>query len=492
VTPAGRRDLVLTIDGGGSAVKAGVVAPDGRLLSLARRETEAIHRGPRLAELDPDAWLAAAVEAAHDAVAAAGAPASAYRGITGCAMRIPFVLVGAAGEPVAPGVLNLDDRGAPFLDEVREALGPDRLYRLTGHWPNAQLGLPKLLWFARTEPAVWARVRRVLQLHDWLLYRLCGVAASEPSSASMGQLLEVAARAWATELLDRLGIEPALFPPLHDAGCELGGLDGRFADAIGLAAGTPVHVGGGDTHVAALGAGGAVPGRIAVVAGSTTPLQLAAAEPRTDPESAPLVSAHLRPGLWALETNPGLTGMAYTWLARLRRELGGGGDGYGGLDALAARAPLGANGLLVTAGNPGWGEEAWRRVPPLAVVNLSPRHTAGDLARATLECSCYAVGANLAPLEALAGRREPIVLTGGASRSELYAQMLADVLDRAVEVPAAPEPALLGGARLVLGDGALAAPPPPRLYSPEPERHRRYREHAERYAATFDALRPAA
>lgn len=496
MSAAGADGLVLTIDSGGSAVKVGIVsASSGRLVALARREVVASYRAPRFAEFDPEDWWACVVAACRDAVVSAGAPAGAYLGLTCSAMRIPFVLLDATGEPVAPGVLNLDDRGGAYLDEVRGALGAERLYRLTGHWSNAKFGLPKLLWFARTQPSIWARVRHVLQLHDWLLYRLCGVMTSEPSSASMGQLLDVAGRTWATELLDALNIELELFPPLRDAGAQLGGLDGGVAAAIGLVAGTPVHVGGGDTHVAALGVGGAEPGRVTVVAGSTTPLHLAAGEPRCDGELTPLVSAHLRPGLWALETNPGMTGMAYTWLRRLKRELAeSDGAGYEELDALASQAPLGSNDLLVTAANPGWGEDAWDRVPPVALVNVSPHHSAGDVARAMLECSCYAVRSNLVPLEALAGgRTERVILTGGASRSPLYAQMLADVLDRTLQVPAVPEPAMLGGARLVLGDAAPEdAIDEPRVYAPDGARHRRYRGHAERYDAVYDALRAVA
>ena len=70
----------------------------------------------------------------------------------------------------------------------------------------------------------------------------------------MAQLLDVSARRWSTGVLDAAGIDPERMPPLIDAGAVAGGLASDVAASVGLTAGTPVHVGGGDTHVSALGA----------------------------------------------------------------------------------------------------------------------------------------------------------------------------------------------------------------------------------------------
>jgi xylulokinase len=261
-------DLVLTVDGGGSAVKATVYSVAARSpVAAATREVVADYPGDGLAEFDTAAWWPEVVGAIRDAVEAAGRPASGYLGITCTGMRIPFVLVDERGEALAPCVLNLDRRGQAHLPEVREALGPDALYRLTGHWANGKFGLPKLLWYRRERPAVWRRVRRVLQFHDWLVHGLSGAVVSEPSSAGMSQLVDVRRRDWATELLDALDLDRDLFPALLDGGAPAGGLRPDVARATGLTAGTPVHAGAGDTHLAVLGAGATEPGTAAIVGG---------------------------------------------------------------------------------------------------------------------------------------------------------------------------------------------------------------------------------
>jgi sugar (pentulose or hexulose) kinase len=488
-------DLVLTIDAGGSGVKVTVFsAANARLLACVRGEYRASFPEPGRAEFDPAAWWMVIVEACRDAVEQAGAPPRDYAGLTCTGMRAPFVLVNGAGEHVAPGVLVPDRRGAPYLEVIERTIGRELLYERTGHWLSSRFGLAKLLWFARAAPRVFARARHVLQLHDWLVLRFSGAIVSEPSSASMSQLLDIKRRAWASDLLGELGLSDALLPPLLDAGTPVGGLLPHVAEELGLLAGTPVHTGGGDTHISALGMCAVEDGAIAIVAGSTTAIQLSGDVVPPGGEEAPLVSAHLRPGRFALETNAGETGVIYRWLAELASgddADGRGSVGVAALERLACAAPLGARELLVTAARPRWGEAAWSRLAPVTLFGLRPEHSLGDLARAAIECATYATAAAVGVLVAL---RQPapvrVRATGGASRSALWAQVLADVLGRDVEVADIVEPSAIGGAQLVCPSaerdwGAIV---PTRSFEPQPERHARYAAHAARYRDVFARL----
>jgi sugar (pentulose or hexulose) kinase len=333
----------------------------------------------------------------------------------------------------------------------------------------------------------------VLQLHDWLVTRLSGALVSEPSSASMSQLLDIRRRDWARDVLDDLGLCGLPLPPLIDAGTPAGGLEPRVAAEVGLLAGTPVHAGGGDTHVSALGVGAVDDGAIAVVAGTTTAIQLTEKQIPGPLEEAPLVSAHLRPGRLALETNAGETGVIYRWLAELGAERGGfaAGDGLATLERLAEAAPLGARDLLVTAARPRWGEIAWGRLAPVTVFGVRAEHTLGDLARAAIECATYSTATAIGVLASLR-RGEPLRVraTGGASRSALWAQTLADVLGRPVEVADVAEPSAKGGARLVCpGTGReWETLVPMRSFEPDAQRHDRYVAHAARYRDVFARL----
>jgi sugar (pentulose or hexulose) kinase len=321
-------------------------------------------------------------------------------------------------------------------------------------------------------------------MHDWLLARLCGVVASEPSSASMSQLLDVSRRVWSQSVLEAAGIDAERLPTLRDAGAVAGGLREELAGEVGLAPGTPVHVGGGDTHVAALGAGAVEPGSTVVVAGTTTPMHLTTGEPALDLAVRPLVSAHLRPGLFAAETNVSTSGSMLRWLRDLT------GQDYAALEAQAEAAPLGARDLQLAVANPEWGERAWSQVPPGSLVGLTPNHSVGDVARAAYESATHAIAIDLERLDALAPRPGlPVRFTGGGAQSPFAAQLLADVSGREVVVPEVGNAAALGGAALIAGDGP--APANERRYAPDGARHEAYRPYRDRYADTFARLRRA-
>jgi xylulokinase len=480
--------LAATIDAGGSGVKIGVVCTRSwRLVADVRREYRPTSRAPGLLEWDPAAWWRTIVGALADAVAAAGEPASSYLGITCTAMRIPFVLVDEALEPVAPGVLVPDRRGALHAGALRDEIGSDALYRATGHWAAFHFGLPKLVWYVRERPALWERTRWVLQMHDWLLARLCGRVASEPSSASMSQLLDVSQRTWSRPVLAAAGVDAARLPSLLDAGTVAGGLREELAAEVGLAPGTPVHVGGGDTHVAGLGAGAVVEGSTVVVAGTTTPMHLTTGEPALDLAVRPLVSAHLRPGAFAAETNVSTSGSMLRWLRDLT------GQGYEALEAQADAAPLGARDLQLAVANPEWGEQAWSQVPPGSLVGLTPNHSVGDVARAAYESATHAIAIDLERLDTLAPQAGlPVLLTGGGAQSPFAAQLLADVSGREVVVPAVGNASAIGGAALIAGHGPEAdVAPASRRFVPDDARHEAYRPYRDRYADTFARLRTA-
>jgi sugar (pentulose or hexulose) kinase len=373
------------------------------------------------------------------------------------------------------------------LEEAREAVGADALYATTGHWSAPHFGLPKLLWYVRERRELWKRTRWVLQFCDWLLERLCGVVASEHSSASMSQLLDVSSREWATAVLDATGIDADRLPPLRAAGSLAGGLRPDVARRVGLLPGTPVHVGGGDTHLASHGAGALERDSVTVVAGTTTPIMLATVRPLLDPHVRPLVSVHVVPGRWAAETNVGTSGAMLRWLRDLSAR------DYDALDALASASPLGARGAFVCAANPEWGPAEWADVPPISLVGVGPAHGVGELARAVLESSAHAVACNLSRLESLVDEpRAEIALTGGGGRSPFAAQVLADVLGRRVVVPELESAAAIGGAMLVAGLERAPVATPTAIYEPDAELHGAYAPLTRRYAEVFAGLRGTA
>jgi sugar (pentulose or hexulose) kinase len=474
-------NLVAGLDFGGSSLKAWVAdLATGVVRAAATVSTATDRPRPYAAEFSAGTWWTAAGSAMREAVAKAGADPSDYVAVTATSLRQGFVLTDGERE-LAPGVLNSDRRGRDHLDRLRREIGVEPLYALTGHWPAPELTLPKLLDVEARQPELWAAARTMLFVHDWALWRLSGVATTEVSYASAGQMADVGGRAWAVDLLDALGLGTHLLAPLVEAATVVGVLTD---ESLGLPSGIPVVAGGGDAQVAAMGAGGMAPGTVSVVAGSTTPLQAAVAEFPIDPQRHPWVSTHLRQDLWAAETNAGYTGMNFGWLATTT------GRSVADLAALADTSVPGARGITATIASPVWSEEVWARKPPSTVVGFTMAHSLADVARAFVEAHAYGVRANLEDLERAVGSPfDRVLLTGGPARSERFRQLVADVCGRTLTVPDVADSAAAGGTALVaraLGAEHVPEHPPPVEVAPEPDDA--YEEGHQRYLAVYRAL----
>ena len=421
--------LAAGVDVGGSSVKAWVHEVGGGLRAAVTVATTSDRPSVGRVEFDPDAWEQAVRSALQQVVVQAGE--GEWLGVTVSSLRQGFVLLGADGRHLGPGVLNSDRRGAPYVEVLADRQA------LTGHWPAPELTLPKLLAVRAEEPDRWASTRRVLFVHDWLVWRLCGTQATEASYACAGGMADVAQRSWATGLLEDCGVGTDRLAPVVEAGTCLGELGAGWA----LPEYLPVVAGCGDTQLAAASAGGLADAVLTVVAGSSTPVQAATAQPVVDPLGRPWVSTHAAVDLWAVEGNAGYPGTFSGWWDETVAGPTPAADDPGGL------APAeDSGGVVAVTATPYWSQQTWQRRPPWSLVGISPGTTGAHVRRALLEAHAFSVAGGIEDLERVLGPSRALVVTGGAGPT--LAPVLAAVLGRDVLLADEGGPAA-AGTRLV-------------------------------------------
>ncbi|HEY8122291.1 MAG TPA: NAD(P)-dependent oxidoreductase [Myxococcota bacterium] len=433
--------------GGGSARALALNAETGAQHAAARAWP-----APLGAEIELEAAFATLAAAAREAVARAGAGAR-FLGVAATALRFGSALLARDGR-VLLGASNKDARGLAQSFALAAADGA-ALQARTGHWPMPVLPLARYAALRAGAPGLWSEVAHALALSDWLAFRLCGELACEYSQAGASGLLDLAAGRWAGDLAERVGLREAQLPPLRASGERLGALSASAAQALGLAPGVAVAVGGADTQCALLGLGVVAVGETGAVCGTTLPLQRVIAAGCTDPDGRVWRAPHVVPGLWVAECNAGPAGEALEWLGRaLFPEAP---SGAARALAEATEAEPGAAGMLSTFG----AQIADARALALPLGDLTLTHLLGApergrarMLRAVVEGIAYAARANLETLDALApaAGEGALALGGGLARSTLFAQCVADVTGRAVARGAAEASAL--GAALCAGAGA--------------------------------------
>lgn len=464
----------LGIDVGTSVTKAVLVAESGVLLGVEAADTHVTSPRAGWFEEDPDEVFASVATVVRNLVDRTGVRPAAV-GITG--QGDGLWLGDDGGRPVRPAVSWMDSRAADILTGWQgDGLVDDAFHR-TGNVMFPGSAGPLLAWFAAHEPESLLAAATAGYCKDLLMQRLTGVRATDASDASL-PFLDPMTRTYDTELLDRLGLADVahLLAPVHEP-LPVGELGRGAADALGLAAGTPVTCGPFDLPACAAGAGLSTAGAGLVTIGTTLACQVLVESVDLVGEPAGMTLATGTPGRW-LRAMPAMVGTAaLDWL------LGIVGQRHTNLDTVLGESPLGANGVTCLPYFSPAGERAPFLAPQARASfdRLSMQTSTADLVRATCEAIAYVARQCF---EA-AGLDGEVAACGGGAGSAAWLQLFADVLGRPVHVAPRPETgargAVVGAVRALGHDVDLTAlTASEHVVVPDPARVRRY---AQEYAA---------
>jgi xylulokinase len=226
---------------------------------------------------------------------------------------------------------------------------------------------------------------------------------------------------------------------------------------------TQVVLGCGDEMAATLGAGVVDPGVVCDVMGTAEPVCAVVPEPALDPGAVTELHPHAVPGGWLME-NPGwLSGGAYRWFrdelgsAEIARAAATGGDVYELLNAVAAEAPPGADGVLWIPALAGATAPEWNVRARAGWFGLTAAHGRRHLARALLEGNAFALRDVLEAIRSAGHPPEQIVCVAGGARGDLLRQIRANVTGLPVTRPEDVETTARGAAMLAAAGAGLHA-----------------------------------
>jgi len=251
---------------------------------------------------------------------------------------------------------------------------------------------------------------------------------------------------WSPELCGLLDLDPGMLPQVLPAESVCGPVRPEAAAASGLTAGTPVVIGGADSAAEACGVGAIEPGQAVVKLGTSVCFNLITREPLPSPVS--LTYRHLPAGRGFTVTATNCGTATLRWL---RKTFFGAERSFEEITALAARAPVGSEGLLFHPYLMGERTPYWDPSLRGDFLGISTHHRPEHFARAILEGVCFSVRDCA---EAVAGLGQVVTertLLGGGSRSGLWSQIVCDVLGRPLRRPAMDDAAY--GAALLAGVG---------------------------------------
>ena len=458
-------DHVLGVDIGTQSTKALLVDGQGRVVAQRAKGYAPDTPRPLWAEQWPSVWLDAVTECIAACVAE-GPPGASVRAL--CVSSLyggSGIPVDEALEPLHPCLIWMDRRAEAEVAWVRRTVDLDRLRAVTGNGVDSYYGFTKMLWLRGNRPEVWRRTRYLLPPNSYVAAVLTGEVAVDHSSAgNIGGIYDMAARGWSREMLDALGIPAAMLPErLVSCSDVVGGLLPGWASRLGLAAGTPVVAGGVDAAVATFAAGATRAGQHVAMIGTSMCWGHIAPEVDADRGlvSMPNVvnghrDAYVFGGAMA-------AGASVAWFrdqfcgAEARDARENGGDVLQRLDAAAQAVPEGAEGVVFLPYLMGERSPVWDGRASGAFVGLSLYHRRAHMYRAVLEGVGFALRHNIEAAGDAGALDRRLVVVGGAARSDLWMQVIADITGLPVLTIDEEVEAALGAALLAaLGTGMVA------------------------------------
>ena len=434
--------MLLGVDIGSSGVKAILLDPARGIVARRSYGVALYSEHPGWAEADTDEWWLALTSLVPLLLEDAGVTNDDVAALAVTGMVPAVVLLDDQGRVLRRAILQNDARATREIDEIRSTLGSFDLLAQSGSVLTQQSVAPTALWLARHEPEVWRRATSVRGSYDWLAAMLGAADHVEENWALESGLYDMDL----TPIVTVLEASGVTWPTLLEAcapGTAVGAVSPAAAEATGLRAGTSIVVGGADHVLSAYGAGLVDEGDCLIKLGGSG--DILAVSDRVFLDERLYLDRHPVPGKWLPNGCMATSGSLLRWEQSMFDDVS--------LVELDAAAQSSAPGALLTL--PYFlGEKTPLHDPDLrgVMVGMNLATTRGDIHRSFLEAIAYGFRSHFDVFaeDGLTLRRTTV--TNGGSKSRLWREILADVLNRDL-VSITDHPGAAYGAAVIAGIG---------------------------------------
>jgi D-ribulokinase len=488
------RQAFVGVDVGTSSARAGIFDENGALLATARHPITVWHEAGSVAEQSSAEIWAACASSVRAAMAEAALPASAIKGV-GFDATCSLVAIDAAGNPLTVSssgdprrnvIVWMDHRAMAEARRVNET--QDDVLRYVGGSISPEMEIPKLLWLKRHLPSTYQSAGHFFDLADYLSFRATGSTARSMCTLACKWNYLAHEQRWSGSYFERVSLGDLASDKYAKIGNEIvapgtplgAGLTQASACDLGLPLGTPVGASLIDAHAGGVGTIGGhgksgepvdVCRRLAYIMGTSACIMATTSAPCFVPGVWGPYYSGMVPGFWLNEGGQSAAGAAIDHLVQSHPAHG---EAVAAAHAAGMEIPEFLERRIVSrVANLGEAAVLARdiHVLPEFLGNRSPfadpysravvagmdlDADIGSMERLFAAGLCglaYGLADVVEAFRAHGVDSDMMVISGGAGRSPLVRQIMADTTGLTIAVPETQEPVLLGAAML----GAVAA-----------------------------------
>ena len=434
------------------------------------------------AEQDTEEWWSAICSTTHDLLEKSGVKPCEIEGIAFCSQMQGSVLVDENGSALRRPMNYLDQKG---YKEYKECMGRGiikvsgcSLYKLVRNLlvnyagsTSAKDPVWKYKWVENNEPEVFKRIYKWLDISEYLVSRCTGriVRTADTAFATFLYDTRRGREGWNKGLLKMYKVDPTHMPEIIDCTDLVGGLTKKAAQELGLAEGTSVFGGGGDTTFVNIGAGCTTPGDTHIYVGTSGWVSTFMDHQTVDINAMITGVLSAKHGYFNYYAELETAGKCFEWVMNhlALDEIGVYLNKvtvvddieskytslYDYLSEEVRKSPPGANGVIFTPWMHG------NRCPfedsnaGGMFFNIRIENGKRDMIRAVLEGICYHLRWLLECEEKKVKTSDTIRFVGGGALSPVTCQMLADITGRQIETVSNPQEVGAVGTALVVAAG---------------------------------------
>jgi sugar (pentulose or hexulose) kinase len=445
-----RGPLLLGVDAGTLYIKSVLFDVEGNEVATAGKEVSVEYPAPGWAEQDMDLIWKTTAATIRGVLRKASVSPEEVCAVAATGQGHGSFLIREDGTPARrKAIIWLDSRKNEIERKWYEGWKDEgvasEIYNVSGWRLHFSMQILHMMWLVQNEPETVKETYMHLECKDWIRYRLTGEPNMDATAASTTGLYNTAQRRWEDRLFESLGIPREIFPEVVDSWRMTGEVTARASRETGLRKQTPVAAGAVDTCSSSLGAGAVQPGIGCSILGTAGIHELCVDSPLYDRSKQYSVACAAVPGRWNLMATAATAGSCLRWFRdhlgfeETRKGLRSSRSAYSLYDDYAAGVPLGSHGIMF---QPFFSGERSPFVKPTArglFFGLGLWTTKEDLVRSIYEGVAFATKDNIRLFEEAGIQPRVIRLVGGGARSEVWAQIIADVTGYEIEIPAGEE-----------------------------------------------------
>jgi xylulokinase len=469
------KNIVLAIDCGTTETKAVLVSPDGYIDS-SQASCHLTYPEKACVEQSPEEIANAIYDTSRSVLAANPDMAARLAGLVFTSQMTNTIPVDRQGKPLMNLLSWMDERAAHFTQEemfrglikiegypITKLL---RFLRITGGMPgkNGKDVICKIAWLKRHRPKIYEATHKFLDVKDYANFLATGNYVTSFDMAWITWLMDTRNKDqgrwhWSETIHRMFGLDPAKMAELRASTAITGTVTKEFSARTGVPEGLPVVNGSGDLLTSAIGSGAIGMGDLHVNIGTAGWVATHHPSIAIDTKHYLGTIASGMPNVLLLISKQETLGAALDWIKGILYpgELvpdRSSAEVYRALDAAAATAPPGSNNVVITP----WlfGERSPINNPYLRgqIFNVGMDTTRADLCRAVMEGVAFNIRWGMEHVERLSAKKirpstDDVRLIGGASKSAIWCQIFADVLQKPVLQMMNPQMACAQGAATI-------------------------------------------